>query len=236
MKISIVIAVLDSHEIVRRQVEYFKRMDLPGSVEFIFVDDGSDPPLHVESDLRNFKLLATYDRRQWTQGLARMRGIAEARGEYIFCTDIDHIITREAIEAGIEFDGDKMLFKRRFGYLDENGVLVKDRDKVLQWGLLEAAIKDNDLSDGVHMNTWIMRKQVFVDLGGYDLKRCESGSHLQGEDRDFNHRYNEAGRAGLVKSAVGGPPIYFFPIGRFHKTGDGNPYCLFHNLEHTGWK
>ena len=45
MKLSIVVAVLDSHAIVRRQYYYFQRMGLPESVELILVDDGSNPPL-----------------------------------------------------------------------------------------------------------------------------------------------------------------------------------------------
>ena len=47
IKLSIIIPVLNSHEIVRRQVEHFKRMDLSDDVELIIVDDGSDPPLEL---------------------------------------------------------------------------------------------------------------------------------------------------------------------------------------------
>ena len=47
MKLSIIIPVLNSHEIVRRQIEHFKKMDLPDDIELIIVDDGSDPPLEI---------------------------------------------------------------------------------------------------------------------------------------------------------------------------------------------
>jgi len=43
MKLSIVISIYQSHEIVRRQALHFAKMGLPDDVEFIFVDDGSDP-------------------------------------------------------------------------------------------------------------------------------------------------------------------------------------------------
>jgi len=47
IKLSIIIPVLNSHEIVRRQIEHFKKMDLPDDIELIIVDDGSDPPLEL---------------------------------------------------------------------------------------------------------------------------------------------------------------------------------------------
>ena len=47
IRLSIIIPVLNSHEIVRRQIEHFKKMNLPDDVELIIVDDGSDPPLEL---------------------------------------------------------------------------------------------------------------------------------------------------------------------------------------------
>lgn len=238
MKLSIVIAVLDSHEIVRRQYLYLRSLNLPETVEVIFVDDGSQPPLEDYSAVsrRQFRTLQTNDTRRWTQGLARMLGISRAQGEYIFCTDIDHIISREAIDFALSFTGDKAVFRRRFAYLNEAGDLVRDRGRVLAWGLLPSAIRDADLSDGVHGNTWLMRKSVFWELGGYDRTRCESGTHLQGEDRDFNRRWARASRAGKYQEQVEGPPIYVFPMGRYHVTGDENPHGLFHNMEKEKWE
>lgn len=233
MQLSIVIAVLDSHEIVRRQYEHWASLCFPDSVEVIVVDDGSNPPLFESMPYTG--MIATNDSRRWTQGLARMKGIEAAQGEYIFCTDIDHIISKEAIDFALTFTGDKAVFQRRFAYLDEDGNLVRDKDKLLEWGLLPSAIRDAELSDGVHGNTWLMRKELFWELGGYSLERCNSGTHLQGEDRDFNHRYTKAVEQGKAKPQVKGPPIYFFPMGRYHVTGDENPFGLFHNMVKEKW-
>ena len=61
MKVSIVIAILDSHEIVRRQLLHFDKMRLPDDVEVIFVDDGSRPPLLKKGSLNfNFSLYYTF--------------------------------------------------------------------------------------------------------------------------------------------------------------------------------
>ena len=242
MKLSIIIAVLDSHEIVDRQCKYWNchgyDPNYGGEVEFIIVDDGSDPSIFDTVTYRYPRVytITTNDKRKWTQGLARMKGIEACSGEYIFCTDIDHIISREAIEFALSFDGDKAVFQRRFAYLDEDGRLIRDKEKLLAWGLNPAAIRDTELSDGVHGNTWLMRTQVFRELGGYNMDRCNSGTHLQGEDREFNGRWSKASnRDKKYKAQVGGPPIYFFPTGRYHVSGDDNPHELFHGLEHTGW-
>jgi len=235
MKLSIVIAVLDSHEIVRRYLLYLKSLDLPDTVETIIVDDGSNPPIQAPEPLRTTKLMYTNDTRSWTQGLARMKGIKESVGEYILCTDIDHIVSKEAIDASLLFQDDKMIFRRRFAYLDEEGKLINDRDSVISWGLDPKAIRDDNLSDGVHGNTWLMRRTVFDELGGYNLNRCNSGSHLQGEDREFNKRYAHACRDGKYKDQVLGSFVYFFPSGRYHIDGNDNPHGLFHTLNHTKW-
>ena len=80
MKLSIIIAILNSHEIVRRQYLHFERMGLPDDVEIIFVDDGSHPPLEPPK-IKNFTMLYTYDKRQWTTGIARNIGARHAKGD-----------------------------------------------------------------------------------------------------------------------------------------------------------
>ena len=53
MKLSIIIAVLNSQEILRRLILYWSRMSLPDDVEFIIMDDGSKPPLIDPIGLKN---------------------------------------------------------------------------------------------------------------------------------------------------------------------------------------
>ena len=99
MKVSIVSAVLDSHEVVRRQILHFKKMDLPDDVEIIFVDDGSNPPLAFpDCGLKAFTIYATGNKGKWTQPAARNYGARKAKGEFLLVTDIDHILSRKLIE------------------------------------------------------------------------------------------------------------------------------------------
>jgi len=233
-KVSIVIAILNSHEIVKRQVEHFKKMDLSDEVEFIFVDDGSEPPLNGE--MRNLSFHYTNDKRPWTQGLARNMGAKEAKGEYLFFTDIDHIITKEAIGDVLRFDGDKMVFPRYFGILDEEGNIVNDKESMLEFGLHPRRIRTRRgiMCAGIHGNTYAIRKEVFERIGGYASRYCSQmfhmGGRFQSEESKFNSQYRQLTAKGEVKDSAIGSRIYCYPVSKFRTDGDNNPFGLFHGL------
>ena len=243
MKVSIVIAVLNSHKVVVRQIRHFKKMRLPRDVEIIFVDDGSNPPLDYQScGLRNFKILYTNDKRPWTQGLARNMGALEAKGEFLFFTDIDHIITKEAINEVLTFTGDKMAFYRYFGILDRRGNIVSDVKSMLDFGLDPSRLKgrrgvsrDGEILAGSHSNTYAIRKTIFEKIGGYESRYCTKGFHMggrwQSEESKFNSRNNRLMYAGKITSATTGKAkLYHYPVSKFRKDDNNNPFGLFHKL------
>jgi len=220
MKVSIVISVYNSHEIVRRQLLYFKKLNLP--VEIIIVDDGSNPPIEGASYFTGNHLA-------WTQGLGRNLGASNAIGEYLFMTDIDHILSKEALEDALNFNGNKMIFRRQIAILDENGDIRQDKETLRDWGY-----ENDDLSASVHGNTFVIKKSIFDELGGYDHQRCLLGYHpvtKKGDDCYFNAKWNKKFKG---NDPVVGRDIYMFPIGRFNKNGDLNPKGLFHNLSQDG--
>lgn len=224
MKLSIVISIYQSYEIVKRQILHFSKMDLhEDDVEFIFVDDGSNPP--IEGRMRNLTIVQTNNNLAWTQGLGRNLGASKAKGEYLFMTDIDHIISRPAIEAGLSFNGNKMIFRRKIAVLDENGVITQDKQVLREWGY-----EWDNLDASVHGNTFIMKKDIFWSLGGYGLTPSLVGYHpasKKGDDCYFNKKWN---RAFSGEQPYIGPDIYMFPTGRFNKDGNNNPFGFFHNL------
>lgn len=224
MKISIVIAVLDSHEIVRRQVLHWFRLDLPPDVEILLMDDGSSPPIQVDRLVPNLQVIPTNDFRPWTTGIARNTGSRLARGEYLLMTDIDHILSRKLIDAVRFFDGDKMQFRRQFGVLDQDGVFTQDMATLKSYGLQGDTVETQR-----HGNSFAIRKSVFEALGRYNEERSAL-PYPSGEERLLNRKWQDRMEAGEFQHHVYGPPIYVFPQGRFCGDEDYNPFGLFHNL------
>jgi len=236
MKISIIIAFYNSHGAVARQVKYFKAMNLSDDIEFIFVDDGSNPPHKIEDyDLKNLRIHATNDKRAWTQGLARNAGAMLSTGEYLLMTDMDHIISREAIDDVYKFNGDKMVFKRAFGVLLPDGKLSQDREVLKEYGLDIARFKSRrGLYISKHGNSFAMKKSIFEKIGGYNPRRCTYeyyAGHRRTEDCFFNTAWKKHVSLSGYKEEIGGT-LYLFPIARYHVNGEFNPMGLFHNLSH----
>ena len=238
MKLSVILCAYESYGVVERQMKYFKAMDLPDDIEFILVDDGSNPP-HPQYDLKNLTVHYTNDKRPWTQGLARNAGVNVAKGEYILCTDIDHILSKEAIMASYVFTGDKMIFPRFLAVLDENGVLHQDFETLLDYGMdPDRTTSKRGLYASYHGNTYTMPREVFLMLGGNPVKACTYGHHAtskKGEDSYFATRWNHWALKNN-KTVVAGPSIYIFPIGRYNVNYDLNPKGLFHRLSYEAVK
>jgi glycosyltransferase involved in cell wall biosynthesis len=229
IKVSIIISVYKSYEIVRRQMLHFKKMNLPDDVEIIIVDDNSNPPIS-EATIRTENKLA------WTQGIGRNEGAKIAQGDYFLFTDIDHILSKNAIEDVRKFDGDRMIFKRFFGILDENGNLSQDKEILRDYGLDVDNLGKRGLYASVHMNTFGIKRTTFELLGGYEPRHSLVGYHpisREGDDCYFNSKWNKYAAMKGISLSVGAD-IFMFPTGRWNKSGDTNPLGLFHNLSHDG--
>ena len=229
MKLSIIIPVLNSHEIVRRQVLHYGKLNIPDNVEILFIDDGSDPPIVVDNLPAYLKIYYTNDTRPWTWALARNGGAKLAKGEYFLMTDLDYIITQEAIDYALTFTGDKIRFKRQFGILDENGDFTQDVDTLLKYGLLPERVSKKGLNVPPHPNNFVMRSDIFWDLGGYREDRFML-PYPQGEDRWFKREWMKAVDKGKYQESEYRPTIYMFPNGQFCGNVDYNPFGLFHKL------
>jgi glycosyltransferase involved in cell wall biosynthesis len=227
VRLSIIMSVYQSYDIVRRQMLHFKNMDLPEDIEIIIVDDGSNPPIPEAT-------LQTHNKRGWTQGLGRNMGAEHAKGKYFLMTDIDHILSKELIMFSREYDGDRMMFPRYFGVLLEDGSFTQDEQVLRDYGLAENRFERDGkrLYASVHANTFTIKRETFEALNGYDPAYCNWGYHPEsrtGDDVNLNKRWNAYAKEAGVKLDMG-PPVYMFPIGRFHKDGDLNPGGLFNNL------
>lgn len=230
MKLSIIFNVYNSHKAVARQLKYLNSLSLPDDIEIIIVDDGSNPPL--KGECKNLTIHYTNDKRPWTQGIARNAGAKIAKGEYLFMTDIDHIVSKEAIMDCYNFTGDKMIFPRYLAVILEDGTLTQDLKILEEYGGLSHPKRG--LYASYHGNTWCMKKETFDILGGYPEEVCVSRMHpgkRHGEDSYFNSRWNKYAAKKNILPVVGSR-IYIFPVGRFHKDYDLNPHALFHELSY----
>ena len=228
MKLSLVVAVLDSHEVVRRQVLHYRKMPLPDGVEVIFMDDGSDPPLCDPSG--TVRIVPTGDTREWTWAVARNSGARIARGEYLLLTDIDYIVSLEAIRDALAFTGDKLRFKREFGVLDENGDFTQDKLVLHSYGLsLERMNSSKGVRFPPHPNNFVIRRALFLEMGGYVEHRV-GRPYPQREDGEFKRRWMQWVADGKASDSDHRPTIYMFPNGQYCGDVDSNPFGLFHNL------
>lgn len=227
MRLSIIVPVLNSHEVVRRQLLYYYSMGLPGDTELILVDDGSDPP--IENNFSHLaKIIRTNDFRPWTWALARNAGARIATGEYLLMYDLDHIVPWYAIDFIRKTTATKVQFVREFGVLDEEGKLTQERSVLEAYGLP----KNQGLAIGPLPNNFAMRRDVFWELGGYREDLVEK-PYPQGEDRYFRSvwRTYEQKRGGEGSQVCPHRPrIFMFPNGKYLGDVDADPKGLFHTL------
>lgn len=235
MRLSLVIPVLNSHEIVRRQLLHFASMDLPSDVEIILVDDGSTPPLSVNGTrIHNLQIVPTNDFRPWTQPLARNAGAKVATGEFLLMTDIDHIVPKRTIEWARTLPYDYARFRREFGVLDEQGVFHQDVHILERYGFDEKRLATRGLRLPCHTQSMVVRRDLFWAAGGYPEDRS-----VTYPTHDDGHMKGRIGRLARTRTVVKCPDdpdndqrelIYMFPNGKYCGDVDYNPFGLFHEL------
>jgi glycosyltransferase involved in cell wall biosynthesis len=238
MRVTIIHPVLNSHEIVRRQLLHYDKIGIPEDTEVIIVDDGSDPP--IEAEPRPWlRIIQTNDKRPWTSSLARNTTAPQAKGEYIIFADLDHIITKEIIELVRNFNGDFMRFNRAFAILDEEGNISQDLEVLREYGLSDHRIKKYGTFLNPHRNQYATRKDFFINvMKGYNERLILTKPYPQREDGNFSRRWDELHKAGKVRDfddIVGykhRANILLFPSGKYCEGGDvdADPKGLFHTL------
>ena len=228
MQLSIILPVLNSHEILRRQLLHFDKIGIPEDTEVIVLDDGSEPPLTVEPRPW-LTLVTTNDFRPWTWPVARNTGAKLAKGEYFIMADLDHIITREMIDQVRSFTGDHIRFNREFAVLDENGEFTQDIEVLRKYGLPE----DRDTHLNPHRNQFAMHKDLYWKMGGFREDRIGM-PYPQREDGDFSKLWDKLYEKGEIRDfddIIGydkRTTIYMFPNGKYCGDVDFNPFNLFH--------
>lgn len=229
MNISIIIPVLDSHEMLRRYLLYLESIVFAGDIEIIIMDDGSEVPLTYSGPLP-VSIYQTHDTRPWTSSLARNIAARKyAKGEYLVMLDLDHIITADALHMARTFGGQKIQFEREFAVLQEDGTLTQDHAILMAHGIPKDRLESRGAKVGPHQNMFIMRKDIFLELGGY-REDLVNRPYPQGEDMQFKKAWYQWEREGRGKVHPIRPLIYVFPNGYFCGDVDADPKGLWHKL------
>lgn len=231
MKLSIVIAVLDSHEIVRRQILHFQKMLLSQDIELILVDDGSNPPLNInEYNLPNLKIIQHHNDAAWTQPAARNLGVKMATGDMLVVTDIDHIITKELLDFVLSSKYDVIRFKRQLAVLDENGDIIQNKKILKEYGVLPSLLKRRNFKISPHSNSFAINRELYLSIGGVSEAKVGSGKYPNREEIPLKYKLKQMFNSGQATIDPDRALIYMIPNGRFCGDIDYNPFGLFNNL------
>lgn len=238
MKLSIVTAVLDSHEVVRRQILHYKKI-LSDDTELILVDDKSNPPLNVEDyDFDKLRIFRHEIQAKWTQPAARNYGVKQAVGEYVIVTDIDHILMPKLIDSVMNGGFDYIKFRREMAVLDENGEFVQTPEAVFEYGFEKERYKRRKFRVNPHTNSFGIKRELYLELGGVSERYVGTGRYPNREEvpiRRILKRLTKEGKIKVFDETTYGkdsrPIIYMIPNGRFCGDKNYNPFGLFHNLK-----
>ena len=238
MKVSIVTAVLNSPEVVRRHVLHYRAMPLPEDVEWIVVDDKSERPLRREDyDLPRLTIVRHELPGIWTQPAARNFGVRHAIGDYLLCTDIDHIVTLDLLTFARTTEYDFVKLKREVAVLDEEGRFVQTESEVLRYGFQPERFARGRFHIAPHTNSFIVRRQVYLDTGGVSERRVKLHRHPNREEIPFRRRIfalEKEGKIQVLDEYTNGadtrPMLYMFPNGQYCGSINYNPFGLFHAL------
>jgi hypothetical protein len=213
-------------------------MPLPDDVEWIVVDDKSDPPLKQEDYILP-RMQIVYHTLQgiWTQPAARNFGAKHATGERLLCTDIDHILTRELIDFARTTDFDFVKLRREVAVLDENGNFIQTEEEVLRYGFEKHRFDKGGFHIAPHTNSFIINRELYLDLGGVSERRVHLGKHPNREEIPLRKRIWQLRKEGKIRvrdEETDGsdlrPTIHMIPNGRYCGSINHNPFGLFHQL------
>lgn len=245
MKLSIVTAVLNSPEVVRRHILHYKNMPLPDDVEWILVDDKSDPPLlklqeefPEDYTLPNLKIYRHDRPGIWTQPAARNFGAKRATGDKLLCTDIDHILTKELIDFALTTEYDFCKLKREVAVLNEEGKFIQTEEEVFKYGFEKSRFASRGFRIAPHTNSFIVTREVYLAVGGVSERRVHLGKHPNREEIPFRARIwalQKEGKITVLDEGKDGAPdnrpyVHMFPNGAYCGEINFNPFGLFHNL------
>ena len=159
------------------------------------------------------KIIRTNDTRPWTEHKARNIGAHHAMGEYFLMVDVDYIIPKETIKKALEFTGQRMAIRRRFGVLDRNSNIADDPKTLRRWGLKKRWIRKREVAG--HRSQFLMKKELFWKMGGYNEGLDGKWRLTGGAGEKFWRKWQKLEKRGKVVMDENKLDMYMFPVGKF---------------------
>lgn len=157
-------------------------LDLAASLHVIVIDDCSPKghrPSHKMADverLASVRLFRLLVKARWNWLACRNLGVDRATTEWVLLTDIDHALPVETLTTLTTMDLDRDCVYR---------LARVDAPRLWPYRLSECPPYK------VHPNTWIMTREMYDRVGGYD----ETLSGLYGTDAEFRERVQSSARS-----------------------------------------
>ncbi|MBV8604169.1 MAG: glycosyltransferase [Pelomonas sp.] len=212
--LSLVTHVYDQPAAVARHVQFWKSLppELTQHLEFIVVDDFSDPPLAIERGALNLRLFRVTDDIDWNMPGCKNLGALMARADWLLFFDIDAMCDAMALVKLVanlpRLDAKTLYNFRRI----ENGVEVDPHINTLlltKRGYFAAGGQDEDFSghygfEDVHFHHmwrhYVGPEVLFTDIAFEQLKvRTESLNRDQARNQALiNHKILVQGHQGSV--------------------------------------
>ena len=175
MKVSILMFIRDSHEMLRRQIIHMNSLKIPLWAELIIVDHANTPPLEfVVKPNFNAKIVRCEDRTPWIIPTLINLGRKHCCGEYIQIIGVDHMLSYDWIRAVGKTKEQYAHFTRYYALLNVKGEI-------------EPVFKDNGRAEFMSGSCGVklVKMSIWDALGGYDGTGC-------GEDLRFRFKYKSS--------------------------------------------
>ena len=164
-KLSLITHVYNQPEGMARHVDFWKSLspELAAQIEFICVDDFSDPPVQIARDSLNLRLFRVLDDIDWNMPGCKNLGAVMARADWLLFFDLDNMIDERGLE-----------------------VLVASLDKLKPDTLYNFRRVEEGKEVASHINTLLMTRRGFFKAGGLDE---DFAGHYGYEDVHFHHMW-----------------------------------------------
>jgi len=218
---TMLVCVLESYEVVKRQVQYWKSLNFPEGFEIMMMDDGSKPPIKVDTNgLKcKFTLIREKENIPWEHTYKKNHLVKDViKTDAILFVPIDHMISQSIVDLAVnlpEPENVRVYFPRQKAILDEQGNLTQDFRQLRLHGMREYCDMEQRTLKSVPAacDICLMRRRTWLLCGGYKGGR--------GSDVLLYRR--------MMAETVTyeGPTLYCWPFARISANND-----LFHHLYH----